>query len=76
MTDLHEELFPNKPLEKLMDLHNNSVGMLIFQRMLKGIHRQFFEKQFFVSEIMEQTKSAKILKKIDDDLGDELVYLE
>lgn len=76
MTDLHEELFPNEALEKLMDLHNNKVGMLIFKQMLKGIHRQFFEKQFFVSEINKRIETAKILNNLDDDLGDELVYLD
>lgn len=30
ITDLHEELAPNKPLEKAMDLHNNRLGRSYF----------------------------------------------
>ncbi|MBU4538751.1 MAG: hypothetical protein L6264_02730 [Weeksellaceae bacterium] len=76
MTDLHEELFPNEPLEKKMDLHNNQVGMDLFMEMLPGIHRQFFETSFFVEKLFEKTKTAKILTNRDEDFGNELVYLE
>ena len=76
MTDLHEELFPNKPLETKMDLHNNKVGMDYFMKMLTGIHRQFFEIGFFVEELKNKTKSAKILKNLDDEFPEELVYLD
>ncbi len=31
ITDLHENLFPNKPLAKEMDLHNNLVGRELFK---------------------------------------------
>ncbi|SFB71646.1 hypothetical protein SAMN04487891_101650 [Flagellimonas taeanensis] len=31
VTDWHEEAFPNKPLAKAMDLHNNAVGRFIFK---------------------------------------------
>lgn len=76
ITDLHEELFPNEPLEKKMDLHNNQVGMDLFMEMLQGIHRQFFETSFFVDQLFEKTKTAKILKNLDDDFTGELVYLK
>lgn len=76
MTDLHEELFPNEPLETKMDLHNNQVGMNLFMQMLPGIHRQFFEKSFFVEALFEKVKTARILKYTDEDYGDELVYLK
>ena len=76
MTDLHEELFPNEPLETKMDLHNNQVGINLFMELLPGIHRQFFETSFFVEKLMQKTKTAKILEKLEDDFGDELVYLE
>lgn len=75
MTDLHEELFPNKPLETKMDLHNNQVGINLFMNLLEGIHRQFFETNFFVQELLEKTKTAKILKNVEDDFGNEMVYL-
>lgn len=76
ITDLHEELFPNEPLETKMDLHNNKVGMDYFMEMLPGIHRQFFEKSFFVEELQRKTAQAKLLKHINDDFDSYLVYLE
>ncbi len=75
MTDLHEELFPNKPLETKMDLHNNQVGREFFLEMLPGIHRQFFEKNFFVGPLLEKTKKAQCLLDLEDDFPGELVYL-
>lgn len=75
ITDLHEELFPNEPLETKMDLHNNQVGMNLFMKMLEGIHRQFFETGFFIDQLLEKVKTAKVLKNLDEDFGDDLVYL-
>lgn len=75
ITNLHEELFPNEPLETKMDLHNNTVGMEIFMQMLPEIHRQFFEKSFLIDAIFEKLKSAKLLRNLDDDCGNNLVYL-
>lgn len=76
MTNLHEELFPNEPLEKYMDLHNNKVGLDLFFELLCGVHRQFFETGFFIDALLEKTKTAKILKKLNNDLGNNLIYLE
>ena len=76
MTDMHEELFPNKPLETKMDLHNNQIGMDYFMELLPGIHRQFFETSFFVEELKSKTKSAKILKSLEDQYEGDLVYLK
>jgi len=75
MTDLHEELFPNQPLEKKMDLHNNKVGMDYFMELLPGVHRQFFETSFFVEELLNKAKNAKVLENLDDDFSGNLVYL-
>lgn len=75
-TDMHEELFPNEPLQKKMDLHNNQVGMDLFMQMLNGIHRQFFERNFFIPIIKEKLKTAQVLKEEHQPLGEELVYLE
>lgn len=75
MTDMHEELFPNEPLETKMDLHNNQIGMNLFMEMLDGIHRQFFETNFFVEKLKEMTKNAEILKDTEQHLGEALVYL-
>ncbi len=71
-----EELFPNKPLEKKMDLHNNQVGMDLFMELLPGIHRQFFETNFFVEKLFVKTKTAKLLTSLEENFGSELVYLE
>ena len=76
ITDLHEELFPNKPLETKMDLHNNKIGMDYFMEILPGIHRQFFEKSFFIDALKKKTENAKILKSLDDNFEGELVYLD
>ncbi|KUJ52103.1 DUF6973 domain-containing protein [Chryseobacterium sp. JAH] len=76
ITDLHEELFPNEPLETKMDLHNNKTGMDYFMELLPGIHRQFFEKSFFIEELQKKTANAKILKNLNDDFAGELVYLD
>ena len=76
ITDLHEELFPNEPLETKMDLHNNQIGMDLFMDLLQGVHRQFFETSFFISKLFEKTKTAEILKNLDDDYPNELIYLE
>jgi len=75
ITDMHEELFPNKPLETKMDLHNNKIGMDYFMEILPGIHRQFFEKSFFIDGLEKKMKDAKVLKNLDDDFDGFLVYL-
>lgn len=76
MTDLHEELFPNNPLETKMDLHNNKIGMDYFMELLPGIHRQFFEKSFFIDGLVKKMENAKVLKNLDDNFEGHLVYLE
>ncbi|MDC8106061.1 hypothetical protein MTQ00_16180 [Chryseobacterium sp. B21-037] len=76
VTDLHEELFPNKPLETKMDLHNNKIGMDYFMEILPGIHRQFFEKSFFIDALVKKMDDAKVLKNLDDHFEGHLVYLE
>ena len=76
MTDLHEELFPNKPLETKMDINNNKFGMDFFMKMLPGIHRQFFETSFFIEKLKEEIKDAKVLKDLNDNFEGSLVYLE
>ena len=76
MTDMHEELFPNEPLEKMMDLHNNQIGLDYFMSILPGIHRQFFEKNFFIDTLKQKTKDAIILESLDQELDNRLVYLK
>lgn len=76
MTDLHEDLFPNEKPDRMMDLHNNKVGMDLFMEMLQGIHRQFFETSFFVEKLFIKTKTARVMQDPDGDYGNELVYIE
>ncbi|EJL70893.1 hypothetical protein PMI13_02609 [Chryseobacterium populi] len=76
ITDMHEELFPNQPLETKMDLHNNKIGMDYFMELLPGIHRQFFEKGFFIDALIKKMDDAKVLKNLDDDFEGYLVYLD
>lgn len=77
MTDMHEELFPNEPLETKMDLHNNKVGMDFFMEMLPGIHRQFFEKSFFIKELKLRTKNAQLLSDVNQEFDAKtLIYLK
>lgn len=76
ITDMHEELFPNKPLETKMDLHNNQFGMDYYRELLPGIHRQFFEKSFFIDGLEKKMKDAKVLKSVDNDFDGFLVYLD
>ncbi len=76
LTDLHEDLFPNKALETKMDLHNNKIGMDYFMGLLKGTHRQFFETTFFIKDLQQKTKTAIVLKDVNQELGAELVFLE
>lgn len=78
ITDFHEKLFPNEPMETQMDLHNNQVGMALFMQMLEGVHRQFFETHFFVDELLKKVETAQQLSTQNKTQLDsnELVYLE
>ncbi len=73
---MHEELFPNEPVETYMDLHNNQVGMDLFRELLQGIHRQFFETSFFVDKLFEKTKTAVVIEKPNEGTAGTLVYLK
>lgn len=74
---MHEELFPNEPLETKMDLHNNRVGMDYFMTLVPGIHRQFFESSFFIEELQKRTANAVLITDTDQDVDKTtLVYLE
>ncbi len=41
---MHEELFPNEPLETKMDLHNNKIGMDYFMEILREFTASFLKK--------------------------------
>ena len=58
ITNWHEEFAPNKPLEKAMDLHNNSKGQLWYSQMISE------KKITIVTLINELEKKVKDCKKI------------
>lgn len=76
ITDLHEDLFQNPPLERKMDTHNNQVGMNLFKEMLSGIHRQFFETSFFVEKLKPMAEKAVLINSLNFDARGQLVFLE
>lgn len=76
ITDLHEELFPNPPLERKMDTHNNKVGMDLFMSMLNGIHRQFFETSFIIEKLDAKVETAKLLSSLEEEFPNDFVYLD
>ena len=74
ITSIHEKMAPNKPLETAMDLHNNKVGLTLFEE------EKLYEKP--LSEIKEillkemnfgvKVSSAEEMKQHTD----KMVYLE
>jgi len=72
ITAKHEELSPNEPLDKIMDLHNNKVGRTVF-------YAQSFEN---VNEIRESVKkeleSAKKVSNASEikEGDDMLIYIQ
>ena len=66
---MHEDLFPNEPLQRKMDLHNNKVGRDYFMQLLPTIHRQFFETSFFVDQLLALTQQIKTVKREDETFG-------
>jgi len=72
ITDLHEKLMPNKPLEKLMDLKNNEAGRGFFKEIKE------FSEEKIISFLKEKAAEAQ---KIDEDsevvtLKNKLVYID
>jgi len=72
VTDLHEKLAPNKPLEQTMDLHNNETGRLFFRDLKNASQEEV------VHFLTQKTAQAKVLEKIEDTdiYTNDLVYLE
>ena len=76
ITQMHEDLFPNEPLQRKMDLHNNKVGRDYFMQLLPTIHRQFFETSFFVDQLLALTQHIKTVKSVDETFGFELIMID
>lgn len=71
ITDLHERLSPNPPLETAMDLHNNKSGRSYFKKIYD------FSEQNMIKFLQQEVERAKVISKVMDvkDKGDSLVYL-
>lgn len=71
ITDLHEELVPNNPLEKAMDLHNNSIGRKLFSTNPNLSTNQA------VASVLQLEKNAYGITKVSEIklLKEHLVYL-
>ncbi|WP_109851107.1 hypothetical protein [Aquimarina sp. AU58] len=71
ITDLHEKLAPNKPIETAMDLHNNEIGRKYFLDLTT-----YFEEEIitFLKENTQKAKKVTDSKEILDH-KDKLVYL-
>ncbi|WP_109301842.1 hypothetical protein [Aquimarina sp. AU474] len=70
ITDLHEKLAPNEPLENCMDLHNNEMGRKFFNDLL------YSSEEEIVSFLIQETQKAKEIIEINDvvNLKNSLVY--
>lgn len=76
LTDLYEDLFPNAPLAKAMDLQNNRVGLEIYQNLIRTVHRQFIETSFVAEAVEKKLPTARKIKNPLEAAGSELVYLK
>lgn len=59
-TDWHEDFSPNKALERAMDLHNNKVGTLFFQKVKDNNDPEI------ISFLKQKASEAEKIKTIED----------
>jgi len=71
ITDLHEKLAPNKPLEEAMDLHNNKLGRLYFKELSSVSEEATIT---FLKGKMEKSNLVREIEEIRE-FYDDLVYL-
>ncbi len=71
ITEKHEVVAPNPPLERAMDVHNNALGMQLFER------SPDWEIAHAVNHLKNATTTAKKIEKPaeTDSHEDELVYI-
>ena len=72
ITALHEDLFPNDPLARAMDLHNNEVGRMLFKK-----HHSKTEEEA-VQLMRSMTKTSRMisdLKEIEYTPTDQYVHI-
>lgn len=71
ITDLHENLFPNEDLARIMDLHNNRIGRVVF---LNSIN-QTVDPIGKLEEKMKEAVKVKTKEEVEN-ATNKLVFLE
>ncbi|ADX68555.1 MULTISPECIES: DUF6973 domain-containing protein [Weeksella] len=56
ITDLHEECFRNEDFDRLMDLHNNQIGRMIYK---ENISKPRIRKNLLIQKIVEKSETAQ-----------------
>ncbi len=72
ITDKHEELSPNKPLDKAMDLHNNAEGRNLFAQF------DFVTIEEIIEMLKEKLRTSKKIESVSEmeNLINEFVYVK
>ncbi|GAA0714762.1 hypothetical protein GCM10009430_08350 [Aquimarina litoralis] len=72
ITDLHEKLAPNEPLEQVMDLHNNELGRMYFKKLKDATEGEI------ISFLELKIKNAKKVLEVSKfhNYSNDLVYIE
>jgi hypothetical protein len=74
ITTLHEKIAPNKPLETAMDLHNNKIGLVLFEQE-KLYQKNLSEIKKMLLQKMESSIKVNSREEMKQHL-DKMVYLE
>ena len=72
ITDWHEEFSPNEKLAEVMDLHNNKIGRVLFEKYLVEDTKEY------VSLLKKELENAKQILFVEDveKFSNQLVYIE
>lgn len=70
ITDLHEKISPNDELEKMMDLHNNKIGRVLYKNDPQGKPAVFDT----LLRMMGEAKKVQNVREISN-AGNKLVYI-
>ena len=72
ITDWHEKIFPNKPLAKAMDLHNNHIGRLLYSEYTT------LKQEDIISKLQKETAKAQKVTQVAQiaEHPNHLVYIE
>ena len=72
ITDLHEDLFPNKPMARAMDLHNNHLGVHYFK------NQGWTDEEEIVEKFKDLTGGSVLINELEELKlvpGDKMVHL-